>query len=213
MSSERAVRRFQETILDAANSGKKLRVRGGDTKRTIYPSINDEANKGAGSLLVDYSGFVSYQAAELVLTVRAGTALTEIETELAAKNQKLGFEPPGFGAGATIGGTVAAALSGSARPYAGSVRDAVLGVKVLSGAGKIARFGGEVMKNVAGYDVSRLLVGSMGSLGVLLEVSLRTTPVPNAESFWTLACDEAEAFRQMATFNRASLPISGLAFN
>src|SRR4029077_10553179 len=120
----------------------------------------------------DFSGVVSYEPSELVVTVRAGTPLTELEALLAESGQCLPFEPPHFGPGATVGGMVASGLSGPARASVGSVRDYVLGMTMLSGRGESLTFGGQVMKNVAGYDVSRLVAGSLGTLGLIVEISL-----------------------------------------
>jgi glycolate oxidase FAD binding subunit len=141
-----------------------------------------------------------------VITARAGTPLAEIEALLAANNQMLPFEPPHFspppqagegpGETATLGGMVAAGLSGPRRPWGGSVRDAVLGVKLLNGRGEVLRFGGQVMKNVAGYDVSRLMAGALGTLGVLLEVSLKVLPRP--------ACERTLVFEAGCRSRRAS---------
>jgi glycolate oxidase FAD binding subunit len=128
-----------------------------------------------------HRGIVAYEPTELVITARAGTPLAEIEALLAANNQMLPFEPPHFSEQTTLGGMVAAGLSGPRRPWGGSVRDAVLGVKLLNGRGEVLRLGGQVMKNVAGYDVSRLMVGAMGTLGVLLEVSVKVLPRPACE--------------------------------
>ena len=125
-----------------------------------------------------YRGVVEYEPAELVITVRAGTSLQQVDRTLAAENQMLAFEPPCFGNNSTIGGVVAAGLSGPRRPYGGAVRDAVLGVKVMPGSAEALSFGGQVMKNVAGYDVSRLMTGAMGTLGLLLVVSIRVAPRP-----------------------------------
>jgi glycolate oxidase FAD binding subunit len=135
-----------------------------------------------------HRGIVAYEPTELVVTARAGTPLAEIEAALAANNQMLPFEPPHFTEQTTLGGMVAAGLSGPRRPWGGSVRDAVLGVKLLNGRGEVLRLGGQVMKNVAGYDVSRLMVGALGTLGVLLEVSVKVLPRPACER--TLVFDE-----------------------
>ena len=105
-----------------------------------------------------HAGIVAYDPAELVLTARAGTRLNVIESLLAANGQMLAFEPPHFGEAATLGGTVAAGLSGPRRPFAGSVRDSVLGCKMINGKAEVLSFGGRVMKNVAGFDLSRLMV-------------------------------------------------------
>ncbi len=133
-----------------------------------------------------HRGIVAYEPTELVITARTGTPLAEIEAALAANNQMLPFEPPHFSSQATFGGMVAAGLSGPRRPWGGSVRDAVLGVKLLNGRGEVLRLGGQVMKNVAGYDLSRLMVGALGTLGVLLEISVKVLPRPACER--TLAC-------------------------
>ena len=130
--------------------------------------------------LSGHRGIVNYEPTELVITARAGTPLSDIEATLAERGQMLPFEPPHFGPNATLGGCIAAGLSGPRRPYAGSVRDYVLGSRMVNGRGEILRFGGEVMKNVAGYDVSRLLAGSLGILGPILEVSLKVLPIPVA---------------------------------
>jgi glycolate oxidase FAD binding subunit len=137
-----------------------------------------------------HRGIVAYEPTELVITARAGTPLAEIEAALAANNQMLPFEPPHFSEQTTLGGMVAAGLSGPRRPWGGSVRDAVLGVKLLNGRGEVLRLGGQVMKNVAGYDVSRLMVGALGTLGVLLEVSVKVLPRPACER--TLVFDDVE---------------------
>ena len=129
-----------------------------------------------------FRGVVDYEPSELVLTARAGTPLAEIERTLAQGGQMLACEPPYFGPDATLGGCVAAGFSGPRRAYAGAVRDFVLGVRVLDSQGEELRFGGQVMKNVAGFDVSRLLAGSFGTLGVILEVSLKVLPKPEAET-------------------------------
>ena len=121
-----------------------------------------------------------YEPRELVVTARAGTPLAEIEAELAGAGQMLAFEPPHFAETATLGGAIASGLSGPRRPYAGAARDFVLGCCIINGHGEVLRFGGQVMKNVAGYDVSRLMAGAWGTLGVLLDVSLKVLPQPQA---------------------------------
>lgn len=205
----------REQIISAAEAGKKLCIAGSSTKHFLAPrSAHDGKDDQQVEMfsLSGNTGIVSYQPSELVITVRAATKLSEVVQALAEKSQLLGFEPPSFGTAATIGGTVASALNGPARPYLGSIRDAVLGTKIMTGTGDIARFGGEVMKNVAGYDVSRLLVGSMGSLSPLLEVSLRVQPAAEAVKSVCLPCDETEALKEMARLRKMSLPLSGLCF-
>lgn len=168
---------LKEQVLQARNAGHKLNIVGGGTKAFMGRA----ADPDAGTLSVaEHRGIVDYHPVELVLTVRAGTTLTEIEATLAEEGQILHFEPPHFGDGSTIGGTLACNLSGPGRPWAGSVRDQVLGVRLINGKGEHLRFGGQVMKNVAGYDVSRLQAGAMGTLGVMTEISLKVMPRPAA---------------------------------
>jgi glycolate oxidase FAD binding subunit len=154
-----------------------------------------------------YRGIVAYEPTELYITARCGTPLAEVEAALAEKGQMLAFEPPRFG-GATVGGCVAAGLSGPRRQQAGAVRDFVLGVKLVDGTGQVLDFGGQVMKNVAGYDVSRLLAGSMGTLGVLAEVTLKVLPRPVAEQTLVFALDEGEAIRRLNEWGGQPLPVS-----
>jgi glycolate oxidase FAD binding subunit len=156
-----------------------------------------------------HRGIVDYDPAELVVTVRAGTPLVELEAALAAHGQRLAFEPPRLAAGSTVGGAVAAGLAGPARPWAGAVRDHVLGARLATGDGRILAFGGRVMKNVAGYDVSRAMAGSLGCLAVLLELSLRTLPV--AEQRLTLEREASlpEAIALWTSLRRRATPLSG----
>ena len=158
------------------------------------------------------TGIVDYQPKELVLTARAGTPLTEIEAVLAQHNQMLAFEPPHFGA-ATLGGCVATALSGPRRPYTGAVRDYVLGVRMIDGTGQALRFGGQVIKNVAGYDVSRLMVGSLGTLGVITEISLKVLPRPVAEISLQFEMSEAQAIESMNRWAGQPLPLSATSWH
>ena len=160
-----------------------------------------------------HRGIVEYDPRELVLTARSGTPLHEIEAALASANQMLAFEPPHFGDGATLGGTIACALSGPRRPYSGSARDFVLGCKILNGRGEILRFGGQVMKNVAGYDVSRLMAGAQGTLGMLLEVSLKVLPRPAASITVTRVCSAAGAISSMTALLGKPLPVDGACFH
>jgi glycolate oxidase FAD binding subunit len=159
-----------------------------------------------------YAGVVSYEPTELVISARCGTTLLELQEALEEKNQILPFEPPHFGAGATLGGCVAAGLSGPRRASAGAVRDFVLGATILDGRGQRLAFGGQVMKNVAGYDVARLLAGSLGTLGVILEVSLKVLPRPPAEATLRLAMPQAEALARLNGWAGRPLPISASAW-
>ena len=187
----------------AAAKGEPLSIRGAGTKR-FYTG----ENAGTPLDVSRHRGIVSYEPTELVITARAGTPLTEVEALLAERNQMLGFEPPHFGPGATLGGTLACGFSGPRRPYAGSARDFVLGTKVINGRGDTLKFGGQVMKNVAGYDVSRLLVGSFGTLGVLLEASLKVLPRPALEITLGFEMPVARAIETMNTWAGQPLPLS-----
>jgi len=180
-----------------------LRIRGGGSKDFYGEKLD-------GGILdtLPLHGVLSYEPSELVVTVLAGTPLVELEDLLAEGGQYLAFEPPHFGAGATVGGMVAAGLSGPARVAVGAVRDHVLGVQMLNGLGQSLRFGGQVMKNVAGYDVSRVLAGSLGTLGVITEVSLKVLPRPVAEATLRFASTQADALRQLNRWAGRPLPIN-----
>src|SRR5471032_2622837 len=192
---------FSKRIRVATEDGTPLRLRGGGSKDWYGQTPQGEVLDTRA-----YAGIVSYEPTELVITARCGTPLAEIEALLAQHQQMLAFEPPRHGATSTIGGVVASALSGPRRASAGAVRDFVLGAVLMDGHGEALRFGGQVMKNVAGYDVSRLLAGSLGTLGLLLEVSLKVLPVPVEEL--TLRFDMAER-EALATMNRwAAQPLS-----
>lgn len=190
-------------VRQAAAERRVLRIRGGGSKDFYGDATAGEVLDTRGCC-----GIVDYRPRELTLTARAGTPLAEIEQALAQHGQMLPFEPPHFGPGATLGGCVAAGLSGPRRPYAGAVRDAVLGVRLLDGQGRQLRFGGSVIKNVAGYDVSRLMVGALGTLGVLLEVSLKVLPRPECERTLTLQLPQQEAILTMNRWAGQPLPLS-----
>jgi glycolate oxidase FAD binding subunit len=167
-------------------------------------------NLRAGEALdiTGHSGVLSYEPGDLVITARAGTPLAHIDAVLAAQGQMLGFEPPQFGGRGTLGGAIAAGLSGPRRPWAGSARDFVLGVRAVNGHGESVRYGGETIKNVAGYDLARLYAGSLGAFGVLLEASLRVLPVPETEL--TLVLDLADPRQAMIDWQHRPWPLSGL---
>ena len=171
-----------DAVRQAGSDGRVLRLRGGGTKDFWGQSLSGDVLDTRA-----YRGIVSYEPSELVVTVRCGTPLAELEAALAEKGQCLAFEPPHFGLGATVGGMVAAGLSGPARATAGAVRDYVLGARFINGLGEHLTFGGQVMKNVAGYDVSRLMAGSWGTLGLITEVSLKVLPVAPAEATLMIA--------------------------
>ncbi len=159
------------------------------------------------------SGIIAYEPTELFITVCAGTPVREIETLLAEHGQMLAFEPPHYGNDATIGGIIATGLSGPRRPYTGSVRDYVLGIKCLTGLGEVLNFGGQVMKNVAGYDVSRLMTGALGTLGILLEVTLKVWPKPEQELTLSGNMDFDHAIRSMNTWAGKPLPLSAACYD
>lgn len=201
---------FSASICAAAEHKIPLQIGGGGTK-DFYG--NPIADQNYDSLDVTaYRGLIDYEPAELVVTARAGTRLAELEAVLNKNKQMLAFEPPHFGQAATLGGCVAAGLSGPRRASAGAVRDFVLGVRMLDGRGNDLRFGGQVMKNVAGYDVSRLMVGSMGTLGVLLEVSLKVLPLPPADLTLRMQLTEAKAIEKMNGWAGKPLPISATCY-
>ena len=190
--------------MSATRSGTALRIRGNGTKDWYGQELNGE--------LLDttaYSGIISYDPTELVITARAGTNLREIGKALAEKKQMLAFEPPRYDGMATIGGIVASGLSGPRRQAVGSVRDFVLGTVLMDGKGATLHFGGQVMKNVAGYDVSRLLTGSLGTLGLILEVSIKVLPRPFAQHSLQFAMSEQEALHQLNLWGGQPLPLSG----
>jgi len=184
-----------------------LRIRGGGTKDFYGQDCSGETLEMAA-----YSGIVAYEPKELVLTVRAGTPLEEVEAALAAERQMLAFEPPHFGVAATIGGAVASGLSGPRRPYAGAVRDFVLGTRIVNGKGEDLAFGGRVIKNVAGYDVSRLMTGALGTLGVITEISFKVLPRPGAEATRAFEMDQASAIAQANRWAGQPLPLSATAW-
>jgi glycolate oxidase FAD binding subunit len=199
---EQELEHFRERIL-AAGKDKPLRIRGGGTKDWY-----GRAPRGEVLDTRAHRGVVSYEPTELVITVKSGTPLDEVEAVLAAQNQALAFEPPHFGEGATVGGMVAAGLSGPRRQAVGAVRDFVLGAVMMDAKGEVLHFGGQVMKNVAGYDVSRLLAGSLGTLGLILEVSLKVLPRPLEETTLRFELAEADAIRRLNEWGGQPLPIS-----
>ena len=198
---------FSERIKVAAAEKRALRIRGGGSK-DFY------GNAPQGDLLDTrgHAGVVSYEPTELVLTARCGTLLSDLHEVLLKQGQFLPFEPPSFGAGATLGGCVAAGLSGPRRASAGSLRDFVLGASIVDGRGQRLSFGGQVMKNVAGYDVSRLLAGSLGTLGLILEVSLKVLPRPAAERTLRMELPLAKALESLNRWAGRPLPISASAW-
>ena len=205
---EAVVASFQARIRAAVAARSPLRIRGGGTK-DFYGQVL------AGEVLdtTPCQGIVDYDPTELVVTVRAGTRLAHVERTMRAEGQMLACEPPRFGEEATIGGFVASGLSGPRRPYAGAVRDLVLGVRIVDGKGDDLRFGGRVMKNVAGFDVARLMTGALGTLGVITEVSLRCMPMPKAETTRVFQCSADEAIRLANEWGGKPLPVTATAYH
>ena len=199
---------LQQQIQDAYEQASALCIVGGNSKNFYGHKVSAETLNVSG-----HRGVLSYEPTELVITARAGTPLKEIEKLLDDNGQMLPFEPPAFGENATIGGTIACNLSGPRRAYAGAARDYLLGCKLINGKGEILSFGGEVMKNVAGYDVSRLMAGAMGTLGVLLEVSLKVLPKAELENTQLFHCTYAEAIAQMHAWSQTPLPLSATSFH
>jgi glycolate oxidase FAD binding subunit len=199
---------WRERILTAASSHRALRLRAAGTKDFYGESLAGEVLDLSG-----WRGIVDYEPSELVITARCGTLLSELEAALADRGQFLAFEPPAFGADPTIGGVIAAGLSGPRRVYAGAARDFVLGTRLLSARGELLRFGGQVMKNVAGFDVSRLLCGSLGILGVITEVSLKVLPRPRLEQTLRLELPAGAAVESFNRWAAQPLPLSGAAWH
>lgn len=198
---------IQQQVLQAIADKTPLQIIGGNSKAFYGRTMTGKPLQLAG-----YQGVIHYEPTELVITARCGTPLAEIELLLAEHGQMLAFEPPHFGDNATLGGTVATGLSGSRRAYTGAVRDVVLGVRLLNGQGEVLKFGGEVMKNVAGFDVSRLQVGALGTLGVLLDISLKVLPRPETEITLCFTMDETQALTVMSKWSRLNLPVSAMCF-
>jgi glycolate oxidase FAD binding subunit len=198
-----ALQRLVDRIATAAADRTPLCLRGGGTKDFYGQSRQGEVLDTSG-----YAGITSYEPSELVVSARAGTKLSELEAVLAERGQCLPFEPPHFAAGGTVGGMVAAGLNGPARANAGAVRDFMLGVSIVNGRAEHLVFGGTVMKNVAGYDVSRLMAGSLGTLGLITDVNLKVLPVAPAEATLRFECAQAEALRRLHGWGGQPLPLN-----
>jgi glycolate oxidase FAD binding subunit len=193
--------------VQAATEGRTpLRIVGGDTKAFYGRAVDGDRLDVSG-----HRGIVAYEPSELVITARAGTPIRDIECVLAGNRQMLAFEPPILGEASTIGGVVASGLAGPRRPFAGAIRDSVLGVTVLNGQGKALRLGGTVFKNVAGFDGFRLMAGALGCLGVLLDVSIRVSPAPAAELSRSFEIGWNRGQARITALMRRPLPLSGAA--
>jgi FAD/FMN-containing dehydrogenase len=203
-----ALARLIDQVEHARSHRTPLDIRGGGTKEFYGGKPRGEPLHMSG-----LAGISCYEPTELVVTVRAGTPLSELEAVLEERGQCLPFEPPRFAAGGTVGGMVAAGLSGPARANVGSVRDHVLGVTLLNGRGEILTFGGQVAKNVAGYDVSRLIAGSLGILGVICEVSLKVLPIARAATTLCFDWDEDESLQRLKSWAPRPWPVSASAWH
>ncbi len=199
------VEQWMEQVAAARAQGWHLLVRGAGTKSFLAQQAEGEILDVGG-----HRGVVDYQPSELVVTVRSGTRVAEVNALLAEQGQYFPCEPPEFSGQATVGGMVASGWAGPRRPWSGAIRDYVLGCRLISGQGKHMRFGGQVMKNVAGYDVSRLMAGSFGCLGVLTEVSLKVLPRPRSRVTRVLDLARRQAVDAFLGWRRAGLPLSGL---
>jgi glycolate oxidase FAD binding subunit len=206
-ATDPALQRLVDRVHSARAAGAQLCIRGGGTKE-----FYGEAPQGDLLDTTVLEGISSYEPTELVVTARCGTSLAELESTLAERGQCLPFEPPHYAAGGTVGGMVAAGLAGPARAVAGSVRDYVLGATLLNGRAEVLTFGGQVMKNVAGYDVSRVLAGSLGTLGVILEVSLKVLPAVPATLTLRWAMDQATAITRLNEWGGRPLPVNASAW-
>jgi glycolate oxidase FAD binding subunit len=189
--------------MDAAHDARPLQLVGQDSK-----GFYGREPSGEPLSLADHCGIISYEPTELVITARSGTPLQAIEDALLEQGQMLPFDPPHFDGKGTIGGAIAAGLSGPRRPWGGAPRDLLLGVKLLDGQGQILSFGGQVMKNVAGYDLSRLMAGAMGTLGILLEVSIKVLPKPPQEHTLTFSTEQATAWQLLHKMLIEGIPIT-----
>ena len=199
--------RLIDDIREAAATATAVNIVGSGSKE-----FYGEAVSGRPLDVNSLAGITSYEPTELVVTARAGTPLLDLEAALAEQGQCLPFEPPRYGTGGTVGGMVAAGLSGPARPSVGSMRDHVLGLTLLNGRGELLTFGGQVAKNVAGYDVSRLITGSLGILGVICEVSLKVLPTPRATATLCFDWEQAHALAKLRQWNSRPLPLTASAW-
>ncbi len=199
---------LQAQVQTAVHNRTALQIVGGHSK-----AFYGRPTQGEVLAVNRHCGILEYEPSEQVITARAGTPLALIEATLAQHQQMLSFEPPHFAPSATLGGTMACGFSGARRPFAGSARDSLLGVKMLNGQGEIVKFGGVVIKNVAGFDVARLQVGAMGTLGVLLEISLKVMPLPSAEQSLSFELPMPKALALMQQWGRQPWPISAASYS
>jgi glycolate oxidase FAD binding subunit len=195
--------RLLAAVAAAVSNAQPLAICGRGSKAFL-----GEAQTGAMLAAADHAGVIDYRPEELVITARSGTPLVELKRLLAARNQMMAFDPPTFGADGSLGGAVAAGISGPGRPWYGAIRDAVLGVTLINGRAQRLKFGGQVMKNVAGYDVPRLMTGAFGTLGVLLDISIKVMPRPQFERTLAFELGGAAALANVTAWARTPLPVS-----
>ena len=206
MSGDESERLITE-VRSALESDRAVTIEGEASKAFLGPRTDGEVLSTRG-----HTGIIEYRPDELVVTARAGTSLSELAAVLSAENQMLACDPPRFGGRGTLGGAIAAGFSGPARPWHGSVRDGLLGVEMVNGHGEQMQFGGQVMKNVAGYDVSRLMVGARGTLGLILSASLKVLPRPEHTCTAVVDVDRIEASSRSFELLRKPYPISGTCY-
>lgn len=198
---------LQQQITEAFSRSTPLSICGGGSKQFLGNPVTGEILSAA-----EHQGVINYQPDELVITARSGTPLQEIREILTAQHQRLAFEPPSFDSKATLGGTIACGLSGPSRPWSGSVRDSLLGSTIINGRGEQLHFGGEVIKNVAGYDASRLMAGAFGTLGLIMDVSIKVLPIAETELTLSFSMNAARAVSQVTTWLQLPLPITATAW-
>ncbi|GMR06337.1 MAG: glycolate oxidase subunit GlcE [Gammaproteobacteria bacterium] len=201
---------LQQQIIDAAQNRQALQIIGNNSKAFYGCAIDDENTLPL--VVSEHSSIIDYQPSELTITARAGTPLIEIIELLAEHGQMLAFEPPAFDGKASLGGCIATALAGPRRPWTGSVRDYVIGMRVLTGDGKDIRVGGRVMKNVAGYDLFRPMAGALGTLGVMLDITLKLLPLPERETSFSMKMDTAPMQGMLRDWGYASMPLSASSY-
>ena len=202
-SNNLSAENIRQQVADATANNTALRITAGNSKAFYGNKVNAQKLS-----LLEHRGIVEYQPSELVITVRCGTPLHELEAELKASKQKLAFEPPQHSTGSTIGGVIACGLSGPGRPAYGSARDFVLGATIINGKAEKLRFGGQVMKNVAGYDASRLMVGAQGTLGVILDLSIKVLPISETEVSLKVKTKLDTAVKSIRQWIKQGLPVT-----
>ena len=203
MSSNDIKEKLIQSVEDAYKSKQALSIQGNNSKEFFGNKITGESIN-----VVDHSGIVEYEPSELFITARCGTLIQDIESILQENNQILSFEPPSFSTSDTLGGLIACGLSGPRRAYSSSIRDCVLGTHIINGKAEYLEFGGKVMKNVAGYDTSRLMCGALGTLGIIMQASLRVSPKPQHELTTVIECSQTEAISKLHYWTQSHLPIT-----